>query len=108
MNKTILSQCNNFVALRLTHAEDQQVIKRLLPDNLGGFAEWLPVLDTGEALIVGDASLLPSRVRITEPNRKPDSGTWAFWDEWSKIRKENAVNQAVMAWRRQCMIEEDR
>lgn len=108
VNKTILSQCNNFVALRLTHAEDQQVIKRLLPDNLGGFAEWLPVLDTGEALIVGDASLLPSRVRITEPNRKPDSGTWAFWDEWSKIRKENAVNQAVMAWRRQCMIEEDR
>ena len=68
VNKTVLSQCNNFVALRLTNAEDQNVIKRLLPDSLGGFADLLPVLDTGEAIVVGDASLLPSRIRISEPN----------------------------------------
>ena len=43
VNRTVLSQCNNFVAMRLTNAEDQSVIKRLLPDSLGGFGELLPI-----------------------------------------------------------------
>jgi len=106
VNKTILSQCNNFVALRLTNAEDQNVIKRLLPDNLGGFADLLPVLDTGEALVVGDASLLPSRIRISEPINKPDSSTFNFWDEWKKCDKKNVINKAVKAWRMQSLKEE--
>lgn len=36
VNKTVLSQCNNFIALRLSNAEDQAEIKKLLPDNLSG------------------------------------------------------------------------
>ena len=43
-----------------------------------GLETFLPILDTGEALVVGDASLLPSRVRIKEPNSKPNSGTVDF------------------------------
>ena len=101
VNKTILSQCNNFIAMRLSNAEDQNVIKKLLPDNLGGITEILPILDQGEALIVGDASLLPSRIRISEPINKPDSGTIDFWDEWMKIDKENVIEDAVKAWRLQ-------
>jgi DNA helicase HerA-like ATPase len=101
VNKTVLSQCNNFVALRLSNAEDQNVIKRLLPDSLGGFIELLPVLDTGEALVVGDSSLLPSRIRISEPKKKPDSGTVDFWDEWKKNGKLNSIDNAVKAWRKQ-------
>ena len=105
VNKTILSQCNNFVALRLSNAEDQNVIKRLLPDNLGGFTELLPVLDTGEALVVGDSSLLPSRIRIAEPNNKPNSGTIDFWDEWKKCEKDNVLVKAVKSWRMQSIVE---
>lgn len=52
--------------------------KELLPDNLGGFGDILPILDTGEALVVGDASLLPSRIRIDKPLKTPDSGTVDF------------------------------
>jgi len=103
VNKTVLSQCNNFIALRLANAEDQNVIKRLLPDSLGGFTELLPVLDTGEALVVGDASLLPSRIRIAEPNNKPDSGTVDFWDEWKNNKKKNTIEKAVKSWRKQSM-----
>lgn len=103
VNKTILSQCNNFIAMRLSNAEDQNVIKKLLPDNLGGITNILPILDQGEALIVGDASLLPSRIRISEPVNKPDSGTIDFWDEWMKTEKENVIEDAVRAWRLQSM-----
>ncbi len=64
VNRTVLSQSSNFIAMRLTNAEDQAVIKRLLPDSIGNFADLLPVLDIGEAIAVGDASLLPSRIII--------------------------------------------
>lgn len=101
VNKTMLSQCSNFVSMRLTNAEDQGVIKRLLPDSLGGFSDILPTLDTGEALVVGDASLLPSRIRIDEPKNKPNSGTVNFWDEWQNPVKEKRLSIAIENWRKQ-------
>ncbi|WP_421921373.1 ATP-binding protein [Marinobacter salarius] len=101
VNKTLISQCSNFVAMRLTNAEDQSVIKKLLPDSLGGFSEILPTLDTGEALVVGDACLLPSRIRIDEPNNKPNSGTVDFWDEWQTDVSADRLSSAVDNWRKQ-------
>ena len=101
VNRTVLSQCNNLIAMRLTNAEDQGVVRRLLPDSLGGFSDLLPILDTGEALVVGDASLLPSRIRIAEPRARPNSGTVDFWDEWSKDTPIGAIPAAVNGWRKQ-------
>tara|TARA_R110001583_G_scaffold195195_1_gene370434 strand:+ start:1451 stop:3178 length:1728 start_codon:yes stop_codon:yes gene_type:complete len=101
VNKTILSQCSNFIAMRLTNSDDQAVIKKLLPDSLGGFSDILPTLDTGEALVVGDASLLPSRIRIDEPTNKPDSGTIEFWKEWQSNVTQGRLGTAVDNWRKQ-------
>lgn len=101
VNKTVLSQCSNFISMRLSNAEDQAVVKRLLPDSLGGFADILPTLDTGEALIVGDASLLPSRIRIDEPRQRPNSGTVDFWDEWQQAAENDRISVAVDNWRKQ-------
>lgn len=101
VNRTVLSQCNNFIALRLTNAEDQAVIKKLLPDNLAGLTEVLPVLDIGEALVVGDASLLPTRIIIDEPSIKPESATIKFWKEWSNEAAEQDIENAVVSVRNQ-------
>lgn len=101
VNKTILSQCGNFIAMRLTNPDDQNVIKRLFPDNLGDFAEMLPILDIGEGLIVGDACLLPSRVIIDKPIIKPSSATVDFWDEWSEVKKVRGIELAVESLRKQ-------
>lgn len=103
VNRTVLSQCNNVVAMRLTNGDDQSVIKRLLPDSLGSFGDLLPVLDIGEALVVGDASLLPTRVRIAEPKMKPDSQTVAFWDRWSDSEPKSDTPNSIRSWRRQSM-----
>ncbi|EKA7906016.1 DUF87 domain-containing protein, partial [Citrobacter freundii] len=94
VNKTMLSQCSNFVSMRLTNSDDQSVVRKLLPESLGGFSDILPTLDTGEALVVGDASLLPSRVRIDEPLHKPNSGTVDFWDEWQNNATAGRISQA--------------
>ena len=101
VSKTILSQCGNFIAMRLTNPEDQNVIRRLFPDNLGDFAEMLPILDVGEGLVVGDASLLPSRVILDKPKIQPNSSTVDFWDKWSEDKKSTTWDKAVKALRQQ-------
>ncbi len=101
VNRTVLSQCSNFVSMRLTNAEDQSVIRRLLPDTLGGFADLLPILDVGEALVVGDAAILPSRIRISPPKSKPDSATIEFWDRWADDDVAQNMEVAVESLRRQ-------
>ncbi|WP_435578713.1 ATP-binding protein [Gilvibacter sp.] len=101
VNRTVLSQCNNFISLRLSNAEDQSVIKRLLPDNLSGLTDVLPILDIGEALVVGDSSLLPTRILIDEPTIKPQSATIDFWKEWSNEKAEQDIPSAVIGLRKQ-------
>ncbi|MCD4653413.1 ATP-binding protein, partial [bacterium] len=64
VSTTILSQCNNVMALRLTNSNDVSAVKNMMPESMTSFMEMLPVLDIGEALVVGDAVLLPSRIRI--------------------------------------------
>ena len=101
VNRTVVSQCNNLIAMRLTNGDDQAVVRRLLPDSLGGFGDLLPVLDTGEALVVGDAILLPTRVRVAPPVNEPRSGTINFWDKWADPTSTSPLATAVNSWRRQ-------
>ena len=107
VSKTILSQCNNFVVLRLTNERDKSVIKNLLPDSLKSTIEFLPLLDVGEALVVGDAILLPSKIVLDKPleSHRPVSATKDFWDEWDSNEPDNAaINEAIEALRKQCRI----
>lgn len=101
VSPTILSQCNNVIALRLTNGDDQATVKRLMPESLEGLMDTLPILDIGEALVVGDAVLLPSRIRIHPPREKPLSATIDFWDEWSKTPESPDFAKAVENMRRQ-------
>lgn len=95
VNRTVLSQCNNFISLRLTNVDDQNVIKRLLPDNLGNIADNLSLLDIAEAIIVGDSTLLPSRVKLDEPTIKPSSQTIPFWSIWGNDDMSQDLSQAI-------------
>lgn len=76
-------------------------VGRILPDSLGGYGDPLPVPDTGEALVVGDASLLPSRIRLAKPTHKPNSGTVDFWDRWASSDVPESLAPAVSSWQRQ-------
>lgn len=102
VSRTILSQCNNFLSLRLTNDTDQNVIKRLMPDSLAGLTSILPLLDTGEALMLGDAVLLPSRIKLDLPTITPDSATRDFWKDWgSQAPDVAALTKAVESLRSQ-------
>ena len=102
VSRTILSQCNNFLVLRLTNDQDQSVVKRLMPESMGGITDILPLLDLGEALLLGDSILLPTRIKLDKPKIEPASATRQFWTDWAtQTPKPDAVSKAVEALRRQ-------
>jgi uncharacterized protein len=82
ISETIFSQCNNFVAMRLTNPADQNYVKRLLPDSVAGLIESLPVLEQREALVIGDAISLPTIVKIGVIKDLPDSHDVKVLTEW--------------------------
>jgi len=75
IDTTILSQCGTIFAMRLSNDSDRGHVTSAASDNLKGLFELLPVLRTGEAIIVGEAVSLPVRTLIDAPtkDRRPDS-----------------------------------
>jgi phosphoglycolate phosphatase-like HAD superfamily hydrolase len=101
VSNTILSQCNNVIALRLTNGVDRNTVSKLMPESLESLLEVLPIMDIGEALVVGDAVLLPSRIKIHEPDEKPLSATIDFWSEWMQKIEKPDFDKAVENMRKQ-------
>jgi len=93
ISETIFSQCNNFIAMRLTNPVDQGYVKKLLPDSLGSLVEKMTSLKQGEALVVGESIILPSIVLIDRCKPQPSSNDIAYWeiwkDKWKDLNFEN-------------------
>ena len=70
---TALAQCGTLLALRLSNAEDQGTIRAALPDAIGGLADVLPSLRTGECVVSGEGTILPARVLVDKPNPRPEA-----------------------------------
>jgi uncharacterized protein len=98
---TVLSQCNNIIALRLTNADDQNTVRKMMPESLESLLEMLPVMDIGEALVAGDAVLLPSKIKVNIPKEKPLSATVDFWSKWREKTIEPDLVRSVENMRKQ-------
>lgn len=102
LDETILSQCGTFVALRLSNPDDQGRVRSLAPDALRGLLDLLPVLRTGEALVLGEAMHIPSRVRVALVEPRPDSRDPNVAGRWRQSPpKSPPYDRAVTAWREQ-------
>ena len=101
VSATILSQCNNIISLRLTNADDQATVRKLLPESLESLLEALPIMYVGEAMVVGDSVLLPSRIKIDPPTEEPLSATIDFWSRWQEDVTNADYSTAVENMRRQ-------
>jgi uncharacterized protein len=101
VSETILSQCNNYVILRLTNPLDQNYIRRLVPDTFASLTDVLPSLRQGEALIVGEAIAMPLRVQIDYPVPEPDSGDIKFYEKWKQSEAQTKIGEVVTRWWKQ-------
>ncbi|HET9718634.1 MAG TPA: ATP-binding protein [Solirubrobacteraceae bacterium] len=102
VSRTILSQCNNFMIMRLTNDQDQDVVSRVVPGTLTAITGLLPLLDVGETIVVGDALMLPLRIKLDAPDRRPTSATLPYWSMWStQASSYDAISAGVEALRHQ-------
>lgn len=100
ISETIFSQCNNFITMRLTNPNDQNYVKKLLPDTMGQLIDKMPTLKSGECLLIGDAVILPSIVKIGECNPKPSSNDIPYLELWKKEWNNLDIREIIDNWRR--------
>lgn len=98
ISETVFSQCGNFVAMRLTNPTDQNYVRRLLPDNVSALTDSLASLEQREALILGDAVVLPSLVTVDEITDLPDSKDVRFYTEWKEDWYSEAFEEIIDKW----------
>lgn len=95
LSPTVLSQCNTFLLHRISNDRDQELVHKLVPDNLKGLLRELPSLPSQSAILLGWASELPVMVRMNDlpKNRQPQSADPDYWDVWTG--KDPAGNPVV-------------
>ena len=93
LSPTVLSQCNSFLLHRITNDRDQELIHRLLPDNMRGILREMPSLPSQYAVLLGWASELPVLLKMrTLPKAQcPQSDDPDYWDVWTGL-KERKIN----------------
>jgi len=84
LSPTVLSQCNTFLLHRISNDRDQELVHRLVPDNLKGLLRELPSLPPQNAILLGWASELPVLVRMNDlpKSQQPRSDDPDFWGVW--------------------------
>ena len=103
VNETVLSQCGTLFALRLANPSDRERVRGILPDGLLSLLDILPILRTGEAIVMGEAAKLPMRCRVVLPpeERRPRSTDPKVSEEWSLGPRAEGYDRVVASWRAQ-------
>jgi len=85
LSPTVLSQCNTFLLHRISNDRDQELVSRLVPDNLRGLLRELPSLPSQNAILLGWASELPVLVKMNDlpKSQQPRSDDPDFWNVWT-------------------------
>lgn len=98
LSPTVLSQCNSYLLHRISNDRDQELVHKLVPDNLRGLLRDLPSLPSRHAILLGWASELPVLVQMNAlpEHQRPKSEDPDFWAVWSgKDRDGNTVDRTV-------------
>ena len=90
-----------FAHLRTTNPQDQQYIRKLMPEGEQDLADVLTTLRRGEALAVGEAIPLPTRFRLYPPDPAPDSSDAPVAESWRTGPDDLDVAGIVDRWWRQ-------
>lgn len=98
LSPTVLSQCNSYLLHRISNDRDQELVHKLVPDNLRGLLRDLPSLPSRHAVLLGWASELPILVQMKSlpESHRPKSNDPDFWAVWTgKDSKDHAVSRNV-------------
>ena len=106
LSETVLAQCSTFICLRLTNPDDQAYVRDLVPEAERDFVNVLSSLGQGEAMAMGLAVPLPTRLQFYMPDPKPDSSSVDYYTQWIDGPDDLDVDDIVNRWRRQDRLNE--
>lgn len=101
---TVLSQCNSWIVLRITNDADREHVRSVLPDSMSGLTKMLSGLRRQEAIFVGQAATLPTRVMIRSlsDDQLPRSNDVDFDKGWQQQAMTiEQIGDVVKKWRYQ-------
>jgi hypothetical protein len=98
ISETIFSQCSNFIAMRLTNPNDQSYVSKLLPDTLNSLINTLPSLQQGEAILIGEAIVMPSLIYMDQCVPEPSSSDIKYLQVWKEAWKDVAFVDLIDKW----------
>jgi DNA helicase HerA-like ATPase len=101
VSETVLAQCGTFICLRITNPDDQAYVRSLVPESEGDLVSVLAGLGRGEALVLGEAVPLPTRLQFDRPNPTPNSDDVDFYTNWKDGPADLDVDAIVNRWRSQ-------
>jgi len=101
VSETVLAQCGTFLCLRITNPSDQNYVKSLVPEAERDLVDILAGLGRGEAIALGEAVPLPTRLQFYKPEPQPNSNDIDFYTKWREGPDDIDVNKIVDCWRRQ-------
>lgn len=101
LSPTVLSQCNSYLLHRISNDRDQELVHKLVPDNLRGLLRDLPSLPSRHAILLGWASELPVLVQmIALPEQhRPKSDDPDFWAVWSGKNRDGEAIKRDVNWK---------
>jgi uncharacterized protein len=93
LSPTVLAQCNTFILYRIANDADQNLVSRLVPDNIAGLLRELPSLPSRQALLLGWAAPIPVLMEVDElpESQRPQSADPEFWNVWT-LAEARSVN----------------
>ncbi|MGO3644207.1 MULTISPECIES: ATP-binding protein [Psychrobacter] len=101
LSPTVLSQCNSFLLHRISNERDQELVHKLVPDNLRGLLRDLPGLPSRNAFLLGWASELPVLVEMNHlpEGHRPKSNDPDYWDVWTGKNSKGEEIQRDVDWK---------
>lgn len=98
ISQTVLSQCANFLAHRLQNPDDIEHFKQIVPSQTRRLFDQITILRSGEAIVLGSAFFVPSRVQVQLPEPVPSSRSSTPFRSWGELDEKFDVETALKNW----------
>ena len=94
LDKEILSQMNNMIILKLVEPEDQKHVQSASESLSQELMSYLPSLNPGEAILIGNMTKIPLLVKIDKSKGKIEGHDLPVVEEWLKSNKKES-NESI-------------
>ncbi len=92
LDREILSQMNNMIILKLVEPEDQKHVQRASESLSQELMDYLPSLNPGEGIIIGNMTKLPLLVKIDKATEKIEGNDIDVIGQWEHFQENRGID----------------